>query len=254
LSKFAKIFNVNDDRKIYGNWEVYSPDDILMFRCDLKKANWYLKRHLATEIEVGKIKLNFTPKGLGNHQKPFGLSLMKNVCVVCGTEKFLTRHHVVPISYRKYFPLEIKSHNFHDVLSMCVDCHDSYERKADLLKIELAKKYEVPIWGKTIDRKEMIKWSKIATTIIGGCSHIPKSRVTQMKLELKSHFGFKRLSKKRLLSLSTIKVKEVVKTHGQMVVENIEDLQEFVTMWRRHFLENNTPKYLPKNWSPENKI
>jgi hypothetical protein len=39
-----------------------------------------------------------------------------------------------------------------------------------------------------------------------------------------------------------------------VVVENIEDLQEFVTMWRRHFLENNNPKYLPKNWSPENKI
>lgn len=38
------------DRKIYGNWQVQSPDGILMFRCESKKANWYLSRDLAESV------------------------------------------------------------------------------------------------------------------------------------------------------------------------------------------------------------
>ena len=111
---------VTKDRKIYGNYQVLSPDGHLMFRCDEKKANWYIKRNLAEIISNDPliVKLKFQPKGLGNHNKKYGLSVIENICVVCGSDEFLTRHHVVPTCYRKFFPLEKKSHNFHDVLSL----------------------------------------------------------------------------------------------------------------------------------------
>ena len=70
-------------KEIYGNCKVLSPDGILMFRCDDKKANWYIKRDLCevTEDEPLTIKLKFEPKGLGFHEKDFGLSNMQNKCV-----------------------------------------------------------------------------------------------------------------------------------------------------------------------------
>ena len=131
---------VTKDRKIYGNCQVLSPEGHLMFRCESKKANWYLKRDLADIItdEPLVIKLKFQPNGLGNHNKNYGLSEMENICVVCGSDEFLTRHHVVPICYRKYFPIEKKSHNFHDVLSVCAVCHESYEKFAFDFKLSLA--------------------------------------------------------------------------------------------------------------------
>jgi hypothetical protein len=39
------------------------------------------------------------------------------------------------------------------------------------------------------------------------------------------------------------------KTHEQIVVENIDDLQDFVRGWRSHFLTTMKPKHMPQGWS-----
>lgn len=255
MSKLDKIFSVTEDREVYGNFQVLSPDNILMFRCDKKKINWYLKRNLAEYVDEFTIRLNFKPNGLGNHNKEFGLSKMKNHCVVCNTQSYLTRHHVVPFCYRKYFPLELKSHNFHDVLLMCVYCHDSYERKADELKRNISEKYDAPINGEMIKNNDLVKYSKISTTLLyKDLSSIPKSRVRILKNEIKNYFGIKRLTSKRLKSISEIKSSFITKTHGEIVVNKIDDLQNFIEMWRKHFVDNTDAKYLPENWSVKTKI
>lgn len=46
---------VTKDRKIYGNCQVLSPEGHLMFRCESKKANWYLKRDLAQIVNLDPI-------------------------------------------------------------------------------------------------------------------------------------------------------------------------------------------------------
>lgn len=255
MDKLVKSFGVDQDREVYGNFKVESPDGVLMFRCDEKKINWYIKRNLAEYVNESTIRLNFRPKGLGNHNKEFGLSKMKNHCVVCNTQKYLTRHHVVPFCYRKYFPLELKSHNFHDVLLMCVECHDSYERKADELKKNISEKYESPINGEMLKNSDMAKYSKISTTLLyKDISSIPKSRLKLLKDEIKKHFGIKRLTVKKLKSISEIKSSITIKTHGEIVVDKIDDFQKFIEMWRKHFLENTNAKFLPENWSVKTKI
>lgn len=249
-------YGVTKNRKIYGNCQVLSPDGILMFRCDEKKANWYLKRNLGEIINFNPltVKLNFKPNGLGNHNKDWGLSEMSNNCVVCGSEDFLTKHHVVPYSYRRYFPLEIKSHNFHDVLSVCVDCHESYERYADELKLELSNQYKAPINGEIEKRSDVIKYSKISSTLLRDDINIPKERIKEMRNEIKSFFGIKRLTKSKLKTMTEIKSNVIKKTHGKMVIEKVDDLQSFVEIWRSHFLEKMKPNYLPKNWNIKNNI
>lgn len=253
MSRLLK--NIPKDRKIYGNCRVLSPNGILMFRCDEKKANWYLKRNLG-EIVSNKplvVKLNFEPNGLGNHNKEFGLSDMPNVCVVCGTKNHLTRHHVVPYCYRKNLPLEIKSHNHHDILPLCVDCHENYEKFADDLKNELSFKYDAPLNVIEVDRKEILKYSKISSTILRNDLNIPKSRIVELRNKLKSFFGIKRLTKSRLIQLSKIKTNKNT-THGEMVVSSLDNIQDFIEMWRKHFVDNTKPKFLPDNWKIDSKL
>lgn len=240
------------DRKIYGNWQVQSPEGILMFRCEDKKANWYLNRDLAEKISDQVIRLKFTPQGLGNHNRGYGLTEMQNRCVNCGSEEFLTRHHVVPYCYRKYFPNEIKSHNFHDVLSMCVECHDKYERKADQLKSELAQKYSAPING-ILSKKREVKAIKYATTILRGAKSIPQVRIEEMSQEIKNHLG-RDWTPEDLEELSQMAQQVVLQTHGEMVMSQISDLREFIQTWRKHFINNNELNFLPSNWKIENYI
>lgn len=243
---------VTKDRKIYGNWKVFSPDEKLMFRCDLKKANWYLDRKLATFLNKDnlEIKLNFNPKGLGNHNKDYGLNLMKNHCINCGSEEFLTRHHVIPYCYRKFFPLYLKTHQSHDILSMCATCHENYEEYAFDLKKEISIKYNAPLNGDLIDNKDLIKVKKKANCLVSDISkNIPKERIEEIKSDIRTYFGWNRLTKKRLNDLANKELKYYKKTHGELVVEKIDDFQSFIKLWRKHFLDNNECKYLPKNWS-----
>lgn len=252
-----KSYGVSKDRKIYGNCQVLSPEGILMFRCDQKKANWYLSRNLG-EVVINDpltIKLKFEPRGLGNHNKKFGLTEMTNKCVNCGDEDFLTRHHVLPYCYRKFLPLTLKSHNFHDVLSLCVNCHDKYERHADKLKEILSLKYNAPINGETTSNKEILKFTKIATTLLkDDLTNIPKKRIKYLKSELRSKFSIKRITKSKLQEITEIRTTILIKTHGDIVMSQVSDIQSFVEMWRNHFIENNECNFLPKDWSIKSKI
>ena len=271
MGKFGSV--IEKDRKLYGNCEVYSPDGILMFRCDEKKANWYLNRNLAETINENplNIKLKFTPKGLGNSNKPFGLNNMDNICVNCGTDEFLTRHHVVPYCYRRHFPLYLKSHNFHDVLSLCWNCHEKYERKADELKEELAKKhhvstngiiskYNIIIDGVVPHNKITLEESQMRK-IISNCnlllrldkSDIPESRIAEVRQEIREFIGHD-FTDDDMREISCLKPMTLEKTHGQVVMENIDNIQEFIEMWRKHFIDNNECKFMPDNWNINNVI
>lgn len=249
MNLFGKI--IPKDRKIYGNWQVQSPEGILMFRCDEKKAMWYVNRNLGDIInyEPKIVKLNFRPNGLGNHNRKYGLNEMINVCVVCGTNEFLTRHHVVPHCYRKYFPVDLKSHNFHDVLSLCVNCHDRYERKADDLKKNLSTIHNAPINGEPIDNKQIIRVKKLVNSLVNFKDVMPENRKTKIKNEIKNILGLKRLHKSRIEKLIKLEIKYSVRTHGEIVVSKVSNIDEFIKSWRRHFIENNDCKFLPKDWS-----
>jgi len=235
-------------RKIYGNYKVFSPDGKLMFRCDEKKANWYLSRDLAHLKNKKKIYLNFQPNGLGNYDKSYGLGEMSNKCVVCGTQEFLTRHHVVPISYRRYFPVEIKSHNFHDVLPLCKDCHEGYERKADILKKNIEVQYNAPINNNSLSVKNTIKSKKMANSLIKYKNVMAIERFNSMRNKLKDILGVKKLNNRKIVEVANLHIDIKTKTHGQIVVENV-NINEFIILWRKHFIDNNDCKFLPKNWS-----
>lgn len=235
---------------IYGNCCVFSPDNLLMFRCEEKRINWYLERNLAEKISENplSIKLNFQPNGLGNRVKGYGLLEMSNKCVNCGNNEELSRHHVVPICYRKHFPEKFKSRYFHDVLAMCKPCHYEYEAKAQKLKKEIAREYDVGE-VKIKENKEVVFGLKSAKILINEM--IPKGRRDEVKRKLKEYFGIKRLTRKRVEEF-LIKKKQDYDPNpiqSQIIASKIEDIQRFIKRWRQHFLDNNSCKFLPEGWS-----
>jgi len=238
------------NRKIYGNYSVYSPDNILMFRSNIKKINWYLSRNLAEKIDDYSIRLTFNPNGLGCHGLDYGLEKMQNICVVCGTNQFLTKHHVVPRCYRIHFSEEIKSHRFHDVLTVCLDCHFTYEELAFEYKKKLSEIYNVPINGDLINNKKLQKIQGLFLCL--DKEEIPDKRKEEIRKEIKEELGVKRISnqlKKKWISQNTPPPIICTKTHGEMVIEKINSIDQFIKNWRIHFIENTNPKFLPKSWS-----
>jgi hypothetical protein len=89
-----------------------SPDDTFLCTCDQWKIQWYMDRQLGTIIKSDPltIRLNFKPAGAGNAGNKFYEEAKSNICVVCGTTEGLLRHNVIPLLYRRHFPV---SHSHH---------------------------------------------------------------------------------------------------------------------------------------------
>jgi 5-methylcytosine-specific restriction endonuclease McrA len=237
----------------YENCEVLGPDGNLMFRCCRKKANWYLDRKLGRQLreEPLTIQLTFVPKGVGHVNDPYFLQVMENRCVVCGSEKDLTRHHVVPYCYRKFFPTHLKQHRSYDVMALCIPCHHKYEEHALELKELLATKYSAPVGG--IGRKfdkELSAARSAAKAILENEDKIPQERKDQLIELIKGYLNrdFTEEDLKALIDKNPYDFGNFVH-HGKMVLDQVYDIEAFVREWRQHFVEKMAPRFLPSHWT-----
>ena len=253
-----------------------------MFLCVEKKIVWYLDRvdevtgePLAVEIRSinpvinflmtlfglkprgRKIQLKFEPKEEGNKGDKYSLSKKRNKCVVSGnkTLKTLTTHHITPYCYRKYFPEEYKSANSHDIVPIRSKEHYDYEREADKLKLKLSKTYKAPIEGSSTINHTLFYAIKSAHVLKFHIDSIPKDKIEPHKEKIRAYTGQKKVTQKIIDNLIDISYAEAkkMKSHGEIVVEKLvlegpEAIQEFVEMWRQHFLDTMKPKYMPKYW------
>ena len=271
--------------KIYGNCKVYSPAGNLIFLCLRKKANWYLDRKddvtgepLAIEIKHinpivsflmtmffirskgMKIQFTFEPKEEGNHGDKYSLAKKHNKCVVTGSKNLetLTKHHITPYCYRKYMSDDYKVANSHDIVPIDSEEHFKYERIADNLKHEIARKYDAPIDGVKIEVNHKLFYAIKAAKAIGKHGDkIPKEKTDFYKEKIREYTGKKKVTQKIIDELINTAFGEAgsvdLKTHGEIVMEKLslkgdDAMQEFFEMWRRHFIKHAKPKYMPKYW------
>ncbi len=253
-----------------------------MFLCLEKKAKWYLNKvdkntgeKLAYEIyhinpilnffmkllsikpSRLKIRFRFEMKGEGTKGDKYSLAKKENKCVVTGDTDLetLTRHHITPYCYRTFLPLEYKEANSHDIVIIRDEEHYKYEREADKLKVKLARRYGAPIDGeRRIDHK-LFYALKSARALKDHSDKMSKSKVDEHKKIIRAHTGQSRVTQKAIDKLCEVNFKEAtrLKSHGELVVEKIklegrEAIQDFVEMWRQHFLDYANPKYMPKHW------
>jgi hypothetical protein len=267
------------------NWEVYHPDGTHMFTCGEKKANWYLERDLAVRTADGKIMLTFEPKGNGfENNEVFGKSVREAICVVTGLEEGLQRHHIVPYCYRTYFPEKYKSKNHHDVVLINHEKHSEYELLATQYKDEIAQMFDV----KTIQEfnieythklREIGKENAILINNIlsifktyGKISNEIKleklkkiSEGTGIPFKTVCSYNYIQLYKMYdILKERHIKEQEEFKQyyrkkydHGYYVVQKLdteEKIEEFVKLWRNHFIDTMQPQFMPNGWSVDFRI
>lgn len=222
--------------KLYGNCKVLHPDGTLMFLCARKRANWYLNRNLGIIISDNPftIQLSFTPKGKGNSDDPYYINGKENHCVVCGSKENLTKHHVVPHCFRKHFPENIKSRSSHDVVIVCVDCHQIYEKPALELKKQLASQHNIDLNHQKNDVNFNIKKAKnYVRSIISHGKNIPNERKEKINKIITLLLG-KEMTYQEVLEI-TESIEEI-KDFSEVVVSKCEDLKEFIKMWREHFV------------------
>lgn len=222
----------------YGNYKVYHPEGGLMFFCDFKKYNWYLSRNLAHVIGEKSIKLNFIPRGYGEDSE-FLTEGRKNRCVVSGETDGLTKHHVIPTQYRKYFPTKYKSNNSNDVVILTREIHDKYELTADIYKKHLEDYYITE--SEIFYNKCVSSYNKIKGTIEYKDS-IPSNRLFELYRELNivmSELGIdiSHSSRMELIDLNEL-------------IVNRMGVEKMIVDWKHHFIENTDPQFLPKWWNP----
>jgi exonuclease 3'-5' domain-containing protein 2 len=247
-------------KQLYDNILAITPEGDPLCRCNQKKANWYIQRDLAEVVSENPtiIRLKFKPKGVGHIGDDFYLAERVNVCVVCGTDEEQTRHHIVPYCFRRYFPEKVKQHNSHDIVPLCVKCHDEYEKQADKLKVALGHKYGVKYGENVVLDPLKVRVRRHATALMVYRDRIPPARLGLLMASVKDYYGEDEITDKDINAAAnldpTIKDNGDKKKYGELIVSRVKDLEEFVKMWRKHFLTSMSPKHMPSHWTVERKL
>ena len=225
------------NNKPYGNYEMKSIDGEFLAYTDLKRMNWYLSRELANKIDDTTYQLNFVTQGQGNSERiSFYKVALSNHCVVCGTDDELTRHHVVPSQYRKLLDVKYKGRNSYDIVSICNTCHQEYEREADKLKKSMSIKFGLENYTKINSRI-----NRYHTTLKYYSNNIPEDRK-----ETLIHFLTTSLDDtiENILKIDRYEFEP----ETELFMKNITDIESFIIMWRKHFLETAKPQFIAKEW------
>lgn len=234
---------------LYENCIVRNMNGELMFRSNEKRAMWYVQRNLATIINQNplEIQLNFEPKGNGRAEDEYYLQQMQNICVSCGKDNNLNRHHIVPVCFRKWFPEDIKNHSHYDIVLLCVDCHERYERHSYNLKRKLALEFDAPLDG-IFDKENRLLYRRAyqaANSLLNFGEKIPEDRKEFLYQNIKAVYG----NDFDLEQVANNEIKVDIITQGEIIVGKLSDINSFIRRWRKHFLDTMKPKFLPINWT-----
>jgi hypothetical protein len=219
---------------------------------------WYLNRDLADIVSDNPptLQLKFVPGGLGHVGDAYYLTPKINQCVICGSNQDLNRHHVMPRVFRKHMPEEIKDHNYHDVLLLCVGCHQAYELEASKFKKEICIEcgFDADDGGAPLYQRDVGAIRGAARALLHYAAVIPEPRLSMLYgIVHKVCQNPTEDDLRRLSSLNPWSVCDEDQNmhYGQLVVEKIEaegKIQEFTERWRKHFVESMNPQYLPAHW------
>ena len=122
-----------DGCKIHATFLVLDTQGEPILRCGQKRADFYLRKGYARVVGDGVLQFEDeqTERRLhGLYLGPFSaffLAVKNDRCVCCGSPDRLTRHHVVPRRHKQQIPL-LWRRCLSNVLFLCRDCHERYER------------------------------------------------------------------------------------------------------------------------------
>ncbi|XP_058072414.1 protein RRP6-like 3 isoform X2 [Magnolia sinica] len=202
---------------VYHNCRIYASDGRLLCYCDRRKLEWYLRRDLAKLVEEDPpaIMLLFEPKGRPEDEdNDFYIQSKKNMCVGCGEGNHYLRYRIIPSCYRLHFPEHLKSHRSHDIVLLCVDCHEIAHSAAEKYKKQIAAEFDIPLFiQKVVDQGECripetsgftgnheeagvspLQLRTAAMALLRHGSRLPSKRREELILIVRSYFGGREVS------------------------------------------------------------
>ncbi|KAI3809814.1 hypothetical protein L1987_19414 [Smallanthus sonchifolius] len=207
---------------VYHNCRIYANDGRLLCYCDRRKLEWYLQRDLAKLVDEDPlaIMLLFEPKGRPEDEgNDFYIQSKKNICVGCGEGNHYLRYRIIPSCYRIHFPEHLKSHRSHDIVLVCVDCHEKAHSSAEKYKKKVALEFGIPLFvHKVVNSNEEQEVSGSSTSVLklgdGGVSplelrtaamalirhgpRMPPQRREELKQVVKKYYGGRDISEEDL--------------------------------------------------------
>ena len=250
---------------LYHNCFLQAPDGQVLCTCDTKKANWYIDRDIGYRVcdDPLTVRLKFEPSGRPEGKSgKYYLSVKENICVVCGKDKSFLRKSIVPHEYRKYFPVVMKDHQSHDVLLMCVSCHQKSNLYDADVRRYLAELCDAPIGTEAdvrvrtnFDLKRVKSAGRALTYNAKINKKIPENRLKELGDILKEHYQVEELTEeiiKQAANCDFNEENEEYVPHSRAVVHYYLErggLIQLEVLWRRHFLDKMRPEHLPPLWS-----
>lgn len=214
------------------------------------------------------IQLTFEPAGrpVGDVGKYYTIE-KENKCVVCGKDESLIRKNVVPRDYRKHFTNVMKDSCSHDVLLLCLNCHQLSNMSDLRLRQKLAEMCDAPIQDgsntKFLEIDHLKRLKSASKALLYNGHMIPEDRKKTLENEILKHLPDENEVNVELLQeyaeINIYKENDNYVAHGKKVVEHFitgsgGGLTQLERLWRIHFLQIMKPKYLPELWSVDHNV
>ncbi|CAM6097604.1 unnamed protein product [Calypogeia fissa] len=239
--QFVKKFSCK--APVYRNCRIYADDGRLLCFCDRKKLEWYVKRGLAVymEEEPPSVRLLFEPKGRPEYKgNDFYIQSKSNRCVGCGESSHYLRYRIIPSCYRQHFPEHLKSHRSHDIVLLCVDCHEIAHKAAEKHKRQIALEYGIPLFAKVTGAEGMIggqnkavvsneseggvsplQLKNAAMALLRHGSTIPTQRRAELEKVVQTYYGRDNISMSDLHSVLLVSMGP--QDHGRVLKKGVNN-------------------------------
>jgi cobalt/nickel-transporting P-type ATPase D len=166
----------------YENCKMYSMNGQLLCYTDKKRLQWYVRKGLATVVQEEPLSVQLTFQHRDDDQRAgrhhFYSTARENRCVGCGEKGHFLRYRVVPQAYRRALPAHYKSHRSHDVLLLCVSCHEIAQHAVEKMKQEIAEEFGVPLNPPLPEVTVVV--SNRAEGNQGGCDETMQQRLSHL--------------------------------------------------------------------------
>lgn len=153
----------------------------------------------------------------------------------------------------------MKNHISHDILLLCIRCHQLSNLKDTVLRKVLARECNAPIEsgdvGKSKEDPVLRKVRSAGRALAQARNLLPQDRAALLEDVLKEHYKVDEVTDaivQAAADVDTRIVNEEFVPHGLKVVGHFKEnggLVSFELRWRQHFLDTMKPKHMPPLWS-----
>lgn len=249
--------NIDDYKSSWHNCKLFAPDGKCIGVCSKSRYDWYIKNNLAEEIAEKSIKLKFEPN-YRNLNAPLRIVIKETRCVVCGIKDKLKKFHIIPSAYKKFFPLERKSHVSNDIVLLCEEHSQDANQLVNIYHNLLKEQYK-------IDESDFIDTEK--SKIKGACisflkcmkrnassdfeyikSIIPEKIHNIIKSTLGEHFTLNQIKEYAEIDVSK-QINNCSSSYEYISKKATEEnITEFIMNWKEMFVENMEPKFIDDDY------